>query len=233
MRRPLDHAIIGDGTAEHAARRVGPAQDYPCPVGTPVHAPFTASRVVRSGTVKDDGGLRLTGYADNGDYWVIQHLSAYTNRDHADEGAIVALSGNTGTKTTGPHVHHYVVLDGTRYNPEDIGLYASTASDNARPFTPTLEHDMSPFILVHPADGIGHLFLVGAGGNGVVHLDPDHLDVGTADYWKLSDGSTLKTIEREMGAIRAAQIASRPAWPSVVAAIAACAALIVTLAINL
>ena len=43
----------------------------------------------------------------------------------------------------------------------------------------------------------------------------------------------LKVIEREMGAIRAAQIAARPQWPTVLSAVVAVAALIVTLAINL
>lgn len=43
----------------------------------------------------------------------------------------------------------------------------------------------------------------------------------------------LKAIERDVGTIRALQAASRPQWPAIVAAVAACAALIVTLAINL
>ncbi|WP_336630765.1 MULTISPECIES: hypothetical protein [unclassified Microbacterium] len=40
----------------------------------------------------------------------------------------------------------------------------------------------------------------------------------------------LKVIEREMGAIRAAQIATRPQWPAIAAAIAAVLAIIVTIA---
>lgn len=40
----------------------------------------------------------------------------------------------------------------------------------------------------------------------------------------------LKVIEREMSNIRAAQIAGRPQWPTIVAAVAAAVALIVTIA---
>ncbi len=40
----------------------------------------------------------------------------------------------------------------------------------------------------------------------------------------------LKVIEREMGAIRAAQIAGRPQWPTIAAAVTAVMALIVTIA---
>lgn len=43
----------------------------------------------------------------------------------------------------------------------------------------------------------------------------------------------LKAIERDVGTIRAQQAANRPQWTAVVAAIAAVAALVVTLAINL
>lgn len=43
----------------------------------------------------------------------------------------------------------------------------------------------------------------------------------------------LKTIEREMGAIRASQLAARPQWPAVLSAAVAVVALIVTLAVNL
>lgn len=135
MRRPVD-APLGDGTAEHALRGVGPAQDYPCPIGTPVRAPFAAKRVIRWGDNDADGGFALSGYADNGDFWVLQHLSEYRNSRTAEEGEVVALSGNTGAWTYGPHLHHWVSIGGTRYNPEDIALYAATAGDNSTPFDP-------------------------------------------------------------------------------------------------
>lgn len=204
MRRPIDNAVIGDGTAAHAARGVGPAQDYPCPVGTPVHAPFAAKRIIRWGNDDSDGGYALSGYADNGDFWVLQHLSEYRNERSGAEGDVVALSGDTGTQIWGAHLHHYLVLGGVRINPEDRGLYDAPApadTGTARPLTlDTLEKpDMRPFILVHTLDGIDHLYLIGGGGTGVFHLMPEHLDVGgiplpgqgVPGYWKLDDGHTL------------------------------------------
>lgn len=135
MRRPVD-ARLGDGTAEHALRGVGPAQDYPCPVGTPVRAPFAAKRIIRWGDDNAPGGYALSGYAENGDFWVLQHLSEYRNGRSGDEGEIVALSGDTGTQIWGAHLHHWVSIGGTRYNPEDIGLYDNpqTAGDSSHPF---------------------------------------------------------------------------------------------------
>ena len=40
----------------------------------------------------------------------------------------------------------------------------------------------------------------------------------------------LKTIEREMGTIRASQLAARPQWPSVISAAVAVLAVIITIA---
>ncbi|QOC24403.1 M23 family metallopeptidase [Microbacterium hominis] len=134
MRRPVDHAVIGDGTAEHALRGVDPAQDYPCPVGTPVYAPFAVVRIERFTT--SAGGMSIRGTAANGDQWIMQHLSGYITQPGLTEGSHVAYSGNTGSATTGPHVHHYVILAGTRRNPEDAGLYdhPQTAGETTRPF---------------------------------------------------------------------------------------------------
>lgn len=43
----------------------------------------------------------------------------------------------------------------------------------------------------------------------------------------------LLAVERDVGRILAASAAARPAWPAVVAALVAAAALVVTLAVNL
>lgn len=126
MRRPVDAPYtLGDGDAAHAARGIGPAQDYGVPVGTPVRAMFAVVRTVKSGGPTASGGHTLTGYAANGDYWCYQHLSEWTTAAAA-EGAVVAQSGNSGTATSGPHLHAYAVIGGTRINPET--LLASTAA---------------------------------------------------------------------------------------------------------
>lgn len=146
--RPVN-ALIGDGTAAHASRGVGAAQDYPCPIGTPVVAPFAAVRIVRWGDDDALGGFALTGYAANGDYWVVQHLCAYLDHGSASEGEAVALSGNTGRWTDGPHVHHYLVVGGVRCNPEDIGLY-----NHPEPAPYLLEENTMALIIRRQSDGI-------------------------------------------------------------------------------
>ena len=139
MRRVVDipPARIGGGDAAHAARNVGPSQDYPCDVGTPVYAPFTVSRLVRWGhATKDDGGLAVTGYADNGDSFTVQHLSRRLVMPAADEGDVIAYSGNTGASTTGPHVHAVYFINGVRINPERALAAAAQPAGIQLPDTP-------------------------------------------------------------------------------------------------
>jgi hypothetical protein len=134
MRRPVDvpPARLGDGDAPHAQRGVGPAQDYACPIGTPVYAMFPVRRLAKTGGADTKGGHTLIGYADGRNYWVVQHLSAWQTSVSAD--GRVALSGNSGTDTTGPHVHSYVVVDGVRMNPER--WLSQLAALNETPFNP-------------------------------------------------------------------------------------------------
>lgn len=90
----------------HNARGVGNATDYETPWGTPVHAPFAG--VASPFTTPEGGnGIRLVGK----DYtFVGQHLAhlprggTYAWRD------LIAVTGNTGTKTTGPHIHAYILI---------------------------------------------------------------------------------------------------------------------------
>lgn len=111
MRRPVDipPARIGGDRAAHAARGVGPATDYPCPIGTPILAPFAGTT---SHYVTSTGGLgvilRGTGATFYGQHlWVRMPGGAYA------EGDRIALSGNTGSATTGPHLHAYVIVHAT------------------------------------------------------------------------------------------------------------------------
>lgn len=165
MRRPVDvpPARFGNGTDKHPKGK--PAQDYGCPIGTPVYAPFDAVRLVRLGGEDYQGGFELRGYNSRGDFWSVQHLSEYAHGDTAAEGQVVALSGDSGTWTTGPHVHHYMQINGRRINPEDHGLFnAPAAAADPEPFTPETEEedDMERIVYVRDqaTSGQGTIYAV-------------------------------------------------------------------------
>lgn len=136
MRRPVDdsYPVTGD-RASHAAYNVGPATDYGTPIGTPVVAPF-AGRL--SKYITDTGGLGVI--LDGADATFHgQHLWVrLTDGDYA-EGDRIALTGNTGTKTTGPHLHCYVIVHATGERLAMEEYLTRTASHNAVPFDPTPE----------------------------------------------------------------------------------------------
>lgn len=79
--------------------------DIAVPIGTPVFAPNDS---VVSALVKNDaGGNQLVIRLKNGDVIGFAHLSKYNVKklQNVKKGDIIAFSGNTGTHTTGAHVH--------------------------------------------------------------------------------------------------------------------------------
>lgn len=91
--------------------------DVYSPMGTPVGAMF-------SGTVYRTGYSSGSGYyiyVDHG-YGVKSfycHLSEIKVRegDNVKQKSVIALSGNTGTRTTGPHLHIGIYIDGQAVDP--------------------------------------------------------------------------------------------------------------------
>jgi len=109
MRRPLDGARrITGNAASHAAYKVGPATDYGADMSEVIRAPF--------------GGWVTRWWSNTGGYsvaittnWVkftIQHLSAYAGKSagQINEGDVIGYVGNTGSRTSGPHVHCWIIL---------------------------------------------------------------------------------------------------------------------------
>jgi hypothetical protein len=150
MRRPLDSYRVTGDTKEHASYGVGPATDYGAPngkilpIGTPVKAPFPLARVERWGLRYDDdfpGGLAINAFSKDGRFqFVGQHLDGWKDHPGLDEGDVIAFSGNTGPRTTGPHLHCYVVelKTGIRLSMEEF--MAKHGASPAAPAKPATGH---------------------------------------------------------------------------------------------
>ena len=106
--------ITNDGYTYHSG------VDIYAPTGTPVIAEF-------SGTVHSTGYSVSSGnyiYLDHGHgvRTFYCHLSEIKVKMGANvvQGTTIALSGNTGTRTTGPHLHFGVMVDGAWVDPKVV-----------------------------------------------------------------------------------------------------------------
>jgi len=109
MRRPLDGARrITGNAASHAAYNVGPATDYGADMSEVIRAPF-GGRVTRWWS--NTGGYTVA-ITTNWVKFTVQHLSAYAGKSagQVNEGDVIGYVGNTGSSTTGPHVHCWIIL---------------------------------------------------------------------------------------------------------------------------
>ena len=119
--------VVGKVSSPFGGARNHSGVDIAVPEGTEVRCPWdgTVSRVWwddtygggRSMLVKHDNGY-TTGYA---------HLSGYHfgSGDKVRRGQNLALSGNTGSHTTGPHLHFTLRdPDGKRIDPLSIFSFA-------------------------------------------------------------------------------------------------------------
>ncbi len=90
--------------------------DYSVPKGTPVRA--TADGVVRA--MKRDRGLGMMVRIDHGNRitTTYAHMSEWhvTQGQRVTRGQVIGLSGNTG-RSTAPHLHYEVAVDGRHTNP--------------------------------------------------------------------------------------------------------------------
>ena len=109
MRRPLDGARrITGNAASHAAYNVGPATDYGADMSEVIRAPF-GGWVTRWWSTTGGYTVAIT---NNQAKFTLQHMSAYAGKSagQVNEGDVIGYVGNTGTATTGPHVHCWIVL---------------------------------------------------------------------------------------------------------------------------
>lgn len=103
-KRFFEYPITGD-TAEHAAYGIGPATDYATPMRTVIDAPFEG-QLTPYWTDAGGNSLRLVGTDEE---FHAQHLAEQPAGGRKAWRSAIALSGNSGRLTTGPHVHAYII----------------------------------------------------------------------------------------------------------------------------
>ncbi len=120
MRRPLDSytkitSRHGDTvTGSRFGKHLG--TDYATPIGTSLKAPLAG--VVTSVTMTPLIGKQIELRGDDGLLHRFAHLSAQSVRaeQRVAEGQVLGLTGNTGTSSTGAHLHWDTRKGGTRWD---------------------------------------------------------------------------------------------------------------------
>jgi len=124
LNSPVGNAKISSVFGEQRSYEVHPGTDYEVSVGTPVYA--TASgKVVRADYSDSYGNIIVI---NNGPVFFLQqplgnahtvfaHGSSFVASvgDNVNTGDLIMYSGNTGQKTTGPHLHYEVVVTPNPY----------------------------------------------------------------------------------------------------------------------
>ncbi len=92
--------------------------DFVVKDGTPVYA-ATGGYVIFSNYTVDDGYMIIINHRE-GYSSIYKHCSALLKeeRENVEQGELIALSGNTGKHSTGPHVHFEIWKDGKPVDPE-------------------------------------------------------------------------------------------------------------------
>ncbi len=127
MRTPIDGARITSkfGPRFHPVlhyTRLHGGVDFAAPVGTPVYA--AADGVIVSASPSRCAGNMVVMRHDNGWETRYFHLSRYaevsTAGNRVIQGTTIGDVGNTGTCTTGPHLHYETHVDGEKVDPLSI-----------------------------------------------------------------------------------------------------------------
>lgn len=92
--------------------------DYGTKVGSPVYA--SAGGLVTFADYTVDSGFMIIIQHGNEFITIYKHCSVLTKkvRDRVSQGELIALSGNTGKNTTGPHLHFEMWQDGKPIDPQ-------------------------------------------------------------------------------------------------------------------
>ena len=145
--RPID-VVVGSGFGFRADPFTGRGAlhtglDFPSPVGTEIHA--AAGGVVRTAEMHPEYGLMLEVDHGNGLTTRYGHTSRILVKvgDLVKRGQVVADVGTTG-RSTGPHLHFEVLVDGIPQDPQRF-----LAGPNAKPTVQTAAGRASPLGAEH------------------------------------------------------------------------------------
>ena len=96
--------------------------DYGLKSGSPVYA--AAGGLVTFADYTFNNGYMIIIQHDEGFVTLYEHCSTLLKkvRDYVDQGDLIALSGNTGKNTSGPHLHFEVWQNGKPIDPQKIIL---------------------------------------------------------------------------------------------------------------
>lgn len=128
MTFPLRDRQLIRGCLAHKKAGLGCAADYA--------ANYVTLRIPVSGIVStfngSQGGLWLRLAGDDGLTYEFAHLSKYLiTQGRVDEATDVAITGNTGTITTGPHLHVQIKNSlGRRLDPEIVFANAAMPQED-------------------------------------------------------------------------------------------------------
>jgi len=132
MRFPLDQRILTRGAAAHVAAGLGAACDYRAD-----HVPFFApceGTVYHFGDPTNGGGYWMGFRRGDGVKLELAHLSRrdVPNGATVREGQHCGITGNTGTITSGPHLHLQIIEpNGHRIDPELLNWTTLTPTQMA------------------------------------------------------------------------------------------------------
>jgi len=98
--------------------------DIAAPMGTKVKSPWSGKVVKTSRGIGTGGGRRVHILHPNGLMTIYLHLKRFFVREgqQVKAGQVIALSGNSGNRTTGPHLHFEIRKNNQSVNPNEYIL---------------------------------------------------------------------------------------------------------------
>lgn len=115
---PLANRQLIRGAAAHLKAGLGVGADYVA-VYVPLYAPVSGTTYL-FGDDENTGGYWVGLRGDDGRDYQFAHMSDRRSPGRVNAGDIIGITGNTGTITTGPHLHVQIFVNGKRVDPEQV-----------------------------------------------------------------------------------------------------------------